>query len=530
MVFASFYRIYSWYFETLFGAILKRFLSLIILSLLLLGCSSGFRNLGASSSSSNSNEGGANNNEDATGNPTPLTGSGARFPLEITNIRPVGVDGMTSGNRALRAYPGLPYNVAVVAMGGAYPYTFELTNAPTGMNINSATGEINWSNPDSDASVTVVVRDFEGSNVSLSFNISVTTSGFFFVDAVNGSSGGTGSISNPWRSLLDIRQNAAAGGIVYFRQGLYRLTGLPTTGTTTPPETRVDFDERYHPVIWLAYPGDARPVIDFQYDGVRVDTPRFRMSGSSVYVEGFEVRNSHIMAFQIGYDTNYRGATFRKNIMHQGGPGVDGSNAAFIMTIQTAGGPFIHGTTIIDNEFYAFTDLCPIKTYDQDHVVMANNVFHDGNVLVSTDAAVAIKGRHGRWEVRGNRLYDLTDGIGGNQNNAQLGEIRFNRVSATSLALSLNQNGTAGPIYVYRNTFVGPILVQRVDASHGPFEIYNNVIVNDDANFINYFLVTDFTRVSALQNLLARPADNAVDADGFLTPAYINYLGTHGFQ
>ena len=82
----------------------------------------------------------------------------APYPLEITAPRA----NLPSTHRMVRAYPGLLFNIRAAVVGGMYPFTYSLNNAPSGMTINSQTGEMNWPNPTSNASPTLVVRDAEG--------------------------------------------------------------------------------------------------------------------------------------------------------------------------------------------------------------------------------------------------------------------------------------------------------------------------------------------------------------------------------
>src|SRR5688572_3861262 len=89
----------------------------------------------------------------------------ANYPLELVSPRAVntspaaGYPAINSENRIFRAYPGMVYNIRAAVIGGAWPYTFTLSNAPAGMTIDSRTGTINWPNPQANASPTITVRD-----------------------------------------------------------------------------------------------------------------------------------------------------------------------------------------------------------------------------------------------------------------------------------------------------------------------------------------------------------------------------------
>lgn len=464
------------------------------------------------------------------------------FPLEVTNIKPVGSipSGLDADSRIYRAYTGFTYNIRPAVIGGNYPYTFSLSNAPSGMAINANTGEITWSNPQANATPTLTVRDASGAQVNSSWTITVGTSRFKFIDAVNGrnasnngcsSSCGTGSQASPWRTIKDMYLNAAADDITYFRAGTYGVLDIARAGVGGPWEAVTLNESRS--VIWLAYPGES-PRIDFGWTGGGEWGPMIYMEGTTIYVDGFETVNSHIMAFQVGGTST--GATFRKNLLHHHGPGTAGTNASFIMTTQQY--PNVaYGMVIQDNVFYDSPVDVNIKLYSQNKTLIENNVFHD------TVAAMELKSDVRQFTVRGNTFYNITTNIwdalaiGGNMHglNDQPttgGEICYNNVRSTdNLAISLNQDGQAMPIYVYRNTFVGHVAVTNTDAADGPFTFRNNVIINNDGgNRIQLIGVTAPERVIVTNNLAGAPSQAIVDSLGNLTAAYAQYLGTMGYQ
>lgn len=454
----------------------------------------------------------------------------ANYPLEIANIR----SGLGANNRIARAYPGIEYNIRAAVVGGAYPYSYLLTNAPSGMTISAQTGLISWPNPQASATPTLTVVDSEGTRVSATWTITVTSTGFRFIDGTNGrnaagngcsSNCGTGTAANPWRTISDMYYNGASGEFVYFRNGTYRVTDLPRTGVGGPWE-RVTFDEARNPVVWLAYPGE-RPLIDFSYNPGVENAPLIRFGGSDVFVDGFETTNSRHIAFQ--YETGGgTGPTFRRLRMH-GLVGVDGTNASFIMMTTTT--MLAMYGVIQDSEFYGVTGVgCTIKIYAQQKLLIEDTIHHDASY------AIELKDDVRQFTVRGTRVYNVVNtGIGGNmQEVGTHGEVLFNNVRA-GLALDLNQNGMAGRIHAYRNTLVGRVQVRNTDSADGPFYIYNNVIVNDDAgtpsgSHVYYNQVSDPSRVIQTNNLAGYPSNNIVDANGDLTPAYSTYIGTVGYQ
>ncbi|MGH9346318.1 MAG: Ig domain-containing protein [Vicinamibacterales bacterium] len=451
----------------------------------------------------------------------------ANYPLELTNIR----EGLSARSRITRAYPGLEYNIRAAVVGGAYPFTFSLANAPAGMTINARTGEITWPDPRANATPTIVVVDAEGTRVSATWTIQVGGAGFRFIDAVNGrnaegngctSDCGAGTAERPWRTMSDMYRSRAAGELVYFKNGTYGVTDLPRTSVGSPWE-RVEFVEGRHPVVWMAYPGQT-PVIDFAAGPGAEVRPIIRLRGDNVYVDGFETRSSHLIAFQFVSGPG-NGPTFRRLRMHTHGPGVDGANAAFIMT-TTSPQPS-DGMVIQDCEFSNVTgESVTLKIYAQRKLLIENTTHFNATV------AIELKDDVRQFSVRGNTLHDIErTGIGGNMHKPTThGEIVFNNVRA-GLALDLNQNGLAGPIHVYRNTFVGRVQVRNTDSSDGPFYLSHNVIVSrDGGSRVHHYEVTDRSRIILSDNLTESPSRKVVDAGGNLTAAYSRYLGTHGHQ
>jgi len=460
----------------------------------------------------------------------------ANYPLELTNIRA----GMSPNSRIARAYPGIEYNIRAAVVGGAYPYVYSLSNAPSGMTINSQTGTISWPNPQANASPTIIVRDSEGTQVSATWTITVTTAGFKFIDAVNGrnaqgngctSSCGTGTATNPWRTISDMYYNASATDFIYFRSGTYRVTDLPRESVGGPWE-RVEFPGHTRAVVWLEYPGQ-NAIIDFAYG------PLIRLDGSGheAYVDGFETTSCRIICFQTG-----TAPTFRRLRMHDLTPGGDGTNASFIMTLSKY--PNVTtGMVIQDSEFFRWaTEAVTLKIYSQQKLLIENNIHHDGSVAVELKADVR------QFTVRGDTFYNISmTALGGNMHGcvgcgsggADLyttsGEMLFNNSRSSLNAVDLNQDGQARQLFVYRNTFVGRVQVRNTDSNDGPFYLSNNVIVNSDSgtpagSHVYLDNVSAPSRIVLTNNLAGYSSDGIVDASGNLTAAYAGYIGTHGYQ
>ena len=473
----------------------------------------------------------------------------ANYPLEVTNIRPAGTGGLTANYRVYRAYPGLEYNIRAAVVGGAYPYTFTLSDAPTGMTVD-ARGVISWPSPQASASPTLTVRDQEGSQVSATWNITVDGGSFRFVDAVNGNDANAGNQAAPWRTLSKVYSSATGTQIVYFRAGTYTVAGIPVRAQDHPQgEEFIPWDGVQKSATWLAYPGDARPTLDFGYTGSGQpynsgdSVPRLKINGPNLYVDNMRFYRCMTMCFQVNHGGQV-GTTFRRNVFDTGGPGIDGGNSAFIMFVAAGGANSLY-TVVQDNEFMNLkrgTANSGLKLYTLTKPLIEDNSFHEFDAATES---LAIKAAIVQYTVRGNRFYNVCSGIVGNMDDYAggdntRGEILFNSVIVRgpepTWALHFNQNGTAGETFIYRNTLVGPVVAFGVGPGSGPFRLSQNVIVSEDGGSprgsrITHYEVRDASRIVLTDNLTAPPSARIVDAAGLLQGASrTQHLGKRGHE
>jgi len=458
----------------------------------------------------------------------PQPAAAANYPLEIVAPRA----NLPTHHRMRRAYPGLAYDIRAAVVGGAYPYVYSLANAPADMTIDPGTGQITWTNPQATTTVTLNVIDSDGTRVSQTWTITVSSAGFKFVDAVNGSSTGSGSPGNPFRTLADVYSNSFWNDIVYFKTGTYDVTGIPAWDSGA--ELWVEFNQSSNSVMWLAYPG-AAPVIDFMYTGT--PTPRIRLSGSAIYIDGFALTRIQTMGFHIEHSSGL-GSIFRRLTARDLLNGVDASNSAFITTMNTGAGLEADGMIVQDSTFTNNTGMsAALKFFYTTKLLVENCTF-----TTAGNETLALKMRNRQFTIRGNTFSSVSnEAISGSMfdgddanDHGHYGEILFNNVKdARTAALIMNLQGEAGPTYVYRNTFQGRVLVANTSSDDGPFSFSYNVIVNSDTgtpagSHIQQQNVLAPSRVLISNNLVGFPADGIVNAAGDLTAAYASYIGTHG--
>lgn len=476
---------------------------------------------------------------------SPVAGEPAVYALEViypmaTAASPNGRDADDACNFA---YTGLTRTIHACAIGGSYPYTWSLTNAPAWLAINASTGAMTLTNPTSSASdIVVTCTDSLGSTANQTWSITVGTSGWNFVDAVSGNdTTGTGAIGAPWQTLAKVSSTAAANSRTYFRAGTYTMAGLTTANTDDiNGEEYVGWNIVADSLIWLAYPGDAQPVIDFGYVGTGYpyntgdSVPRFRMQGDCIYMDGLKFYRSMTMALQF-IRTNQRGVNIVNCDFDDHGPGLGGGNSACMMWVSSGGQPsfgdIVKNCTFNDIQYG--TGNCALKLYGN------NKMLIEGNVATNTgaddEATFAIKGDVlTRITVRGNSGdFDVT-GIGGNMASTpgMTAEICYNciRSDDTAFTLGVAKVTNLGQVDVYRNTFVGHIIIHNLVTADGPYNFRRNVIINSAGAqtpwpYFSEFAVSDQTRLVLDNNLTGAAADAIVDASGNLQGAYLTNYG-----
>jgi len=490
----------------------------------------------------------------------------SNYPLEIISPQ----EGLSTSDcvdltlpcsRYYRAYPGIEYKVPVGVFGGLYPFTYALTSSPIGMNIDSATGVITWTPPDEEGTiydVTVQVTDENEDTDSHSWTIIVTTLGFVFVDASVGD-GGTGTLSDPFNSMVDIYEgtndeasfyDTYDGYFVYWREGTYELEGVFDDEGTQ--QHKIAW-KGVKPKVWLGYPRET-VVIDHDLGsggGAYFDMKDGNHDDTFIHNINFQDMLNH--ATRIGGDR----ITYFENTFSNLGPGVDGHNSAYIMTVS-GGGLAEHNFMVIkDNHFGGSNQAPDIKLYMNHYMVIEGNTFI-GDVIGGNlnPGGLAIKAGVDYLDVRSNTWDGIfvRGAISGNWANCNEMEFRFNNIkNARSTsdysagenygALTINYHGNAGLAYIYRNTFEGIVMLRRGYTGNGPFIFYNNVIVNEDTGYIPDSHIHHFQEGGSVDNhsvvIIRQPPndnlagyaiDGIIDVNGDLTSAYSSYLGTHGYQ
>jgi Putative Ig domain len=479
------------------------------------------------------------------------------YPLAI--IRPLaqgaaGV-GLDPEHRIFRAYQGVTYTIKTEAVGGHWPYTYSLSGAPAGMVVEAGpctqigpactAGTITWTNPQTtDSSITVTVTDADGDQVSATWGVTVNTTacgvdGWCFIDPVNGNdTTGNGSRAAPWRTIDKCFDSCGARAFVYLRAGVHATTGMPVA--TEECGQQITWHESLRPVVFMGYPGETATV-DF------ANTFCFQPNGQNIWWSNVRFLDCEKMCLQIVRLSRY-GVTFWDNDFEGQGPGVGGLNSAFLMWTQMYGGGGVLNTQgyfdVVDGNRFSGSvegngNSC-LKMYSWLRGLVANNEFTNS----TTTECVAIKSDDSDVTIRANRiLVSASDqALGGNNHQVTdqtSAEILHNLViSPSGYAYRWNQDGQAGAFHVWRNTFVGRVLVTNADAVDGPLTVARTVIQAPTFSSTPTICATLRLTCSGVaaptrivdggENLVG--ASGLVDASGNLTGTNTQYVGARGYQ
>lgn len=450
----------------------------------------------------------------------------------------------------LKAYPGIEWRVQIVPHGGVPPFEYAI-QGPAGMSVTDR-GIVSWPEPGAEGSphaVTAAITDAAGTGVSHAWQVTVTTAGFLFVDANEGSPSADGSYAHPVRNINDYYRSQKsdstyANHIVYYYSGVYTLDGCQISSAGSSWE-RVEFPGN-KPGAHLAVPGE-RPVFDWQDRG-----PMMRLGTGMNYLRGITFRNGANMHLQTGGDNTVISECRFENL---NGWFESGANAADIMFLATRS-PDGHDAVGIMNNVGVGTgsdyrNACAIKMYSLEKVALGYNEWTGG--AAGPTEGFAFKAGVQDYFAFQNRMAGFADhAFGGNMHDETglitRGEICYSLVLGSHRggpgvgdnqrgAMVLNQDGMAGATWIHHNTFQG-----RVYGWHdGPFTLENNVIVNEDYRVNDYGTTGVHIGWGAdpvqmvfgegdKANLVGNTASGIIDPNGLLTAAYSQYASTHGFQ
>lgn len=424
----------------------------------------------------------------------------AKMPLTAERVVLPRPDSETSARAYHRnAHAGVPYELPLVIQGGAWPFVYELLAGPAGATLGRNFGDpgygiLRWTPvTNGNFSFSVRVTDQDGASVLLNWSGATAPGWLTFVDAVNGSdSTGNGSIASPWRSLQHAYGATRDGRGLCLRAGDYQAPNeamnISVSGGTGAGMVGSLF----------GFPGE--PV---RIDCSTLQAPNFAWYNSSdtfvshLALSGGPVGQANPRYF-VSLKTNHRCYQYRLSFdspsLGTASNGGDDNNSCLFLGASGAIREYVAQVFCTFRRLhYTNNGFSGIDTYQTRYLVVADNVY-DTPAASSSRYALWIKG----WEqedvsVRGNRwtqpwgssLIEVTMSAGAGTFSARRMEFCYNTLVASSDALTLgaSPSGPArGPIWVYRNTVVGRVIIAR---RNWPLEIHfeNDVIVHDIETF-----------------------------------------------
>ena len=400
-------------------------------------------------------------------------GYGNNQTLSILNIKPAGTGtpALSANARIFRAYPGIEYNIRAGVVGGQYPYTFSLSNAPAGMPVSNK-GVVSWANPASSASnITLRATDQDGDYVDATWSITVGTSGFIFVDS---SHTGTeaGSISQPYNSIQDILDlSSHESDIVYFRDGTYTVPLFhPYSSSAAEQGCNLGYDGG-RPRQWISYPDET---VTINMDGYCFESGYD--NSTEYYFDGLTFTNSINHTLRIDSGRSY--VTIRRcdfNGMSQDQESYN-ANQGFFYTPRNE---VSHNLVIQDCKFHDYTDTAGIGSlYYQHDLLIEDNVFYDQHRLEAMICvAIAPKSYIQNCTIRHNQITVNTGAALGHKVNSSFHgpsddmsseniEICYNLFNTSGSAISgeFNTHSMTGTMWFYRNTTIGDFEYKYLDA------------------------------------------------------------------
>ncbi|VAW38044.1 hypothetical protein MNBD_GAMMA01-2170 [hydrothermal vent metagenome] len=466
----------------------------------------------------------------------------AKMPMYLVYPRPDSETGASARHKF--AHPNMRYEIPVGVQGGAWPFKYELLQAPSGATIGEVYGDddygsISWLAPNSGTFLfEVKVTDQELNVVNATWQVTIDASMFVFIeDGYTGTKVGT--INQPLEDIADWylgdRNDATyLNKIIVLRNGNYNLIG----DSSANGNVRLDADTKTGSII--AYPSEI-PIVDCSTAKIFTDN----ISMKDIFIAGIrwengrqDVNNAHFF-WAVG---DVSRATWWRNHFHNLGKGTVGND-------NTAG-VFVSSTLNI-KENILYKENNHTEFYNQGYnggylvIYWSNYVLIEQNTASDSEVAYGFfaKGTRAYCTIRANTAVDNVQGIQIRvQNGAEAGalphdhEVGWNNIkvpdnNTNGIGLQMSAStfylGQTYSNHVYRNTFVGHSAWVRFLGAEN-YKVDGNVVVAT-GNLPRWN--TDIMDELIVSNLTTDGTEDFVDVNGKLKGVYRSmYLGTHGHE
>jgi hypothetical protein len=477
---------------------------------------------------------------------------------------------MNAWARAARCPSAIAWSIPVTVLGGAWPFRYELTTAPSGMTITETLpadwltnglqdyGVISWATPTVGShSVSVTVTDQDGTQVTRSFTLECidreNTTYFMFLDAASGSNSNDGSYSSPKQTIAGwygANKVATTHGTkqIFYRAGTYSVAACPVFGGSSSQQVDMIVGK---PHVHVGYPGEVA-IMDinnqayYDWENGSGDHCYQDLKWISPTVTENSVNKKAFMRMPTPSST--RGLWFRNWFV---GDDLEGSNDSNSSCVMLTGSGNDNYFSFSQNIFDGCDAMDFMLNYDaSDGVIEGNKVTngYGGEAWGFFFKALTIE----RWSIRAN------EGIDGtitnpfwfmSQYTAPSTDVRNNievcwnrlqnsssftgaeRAGAIALGGSdVAQEGHYTNFWSYRNNFKNPFIGIWGIGTGGPFEFERDVIEHSGTYTDGLALLGD-TDVTITKTSLATGTSMVDDTTVLLNGgARTTYLGTHGCE
>ena len=451
----------------------------------------------------------------------------ARMPMHAVFPRP---DSETQTHARHRwAHPGLTYEVPIGVQGGAWPFKYELLEAPKGAVIGERYGDknygsISWLAPESGSfAFKVQVTDQELNVLVIEWQVAVSAEPFVFIqDGWDGTR--VGSLAEPLEDIADwfkgdVNDATFHNKIIVFRAGAYKLQGDQRN------KLNVRLLNKTKTPSFIAYPGE-KPVVDCSSAKIMTDNKGLQ----DMFVAGIkwidgrqDVKNAHIF-WAVG---DVSRSCWWRNHFHNLGPGKVGNDntmPVFVSGTRNRKANILYKENL-HTEIQNFgKNGAYFEAYVSDYVLIEENVAKNcmtaaGWFAKGTVSFVTIRANVAVENVQGGQI---KVGYGGEARSVPHDhEVCWNRVVTSDkknvpIFQWCGSNYYGGKTYhswIYRNTFVGGSSWIRF-AGKEKFVVDGNLVVTDmpqrwgagnhDETYENVIVATDAGVVDD-QGLLTGP-------------------------
>ena len=431
----------------------------------------------------------------------------AKQPMRLIYPQP---DCETESNEYHRsAHPGELYEVKIGVAFGAYPYHLKFNSKPGQAKIGCNYGDdgyltVSWTPGNDDLGehfFDITVYDQDSNTINVSWSCTVETNGHDLVDEKNGTDlAGNGSQAKPYRTLAYMFSQNHAKEICHIKEGDYSLEkDVSSNLGLTGPIALVGAGMTKTSINCSGTPDTSKSTFLVQNDGVFIGKLRLHSINSAK--ENPRYVNLHdLYSRVIVYSVHFDGSS-------SGTKGNDNNSCFFMPSDNRPRFMYNHmmSNCRFDNLVYSGNGFSAFDAYRVDGFLCSDNIFGKAASGMGSRYVLWVKGIGNRnFTIRGNIWEESWSGenlcamylsTSGDEYSGNM-EICYNRIlhddssysyGAAAAIMLFGGYGTddavnlRGPIWSYRNTIVGLVVIKEYDTFPVEFHSENYIIIHESS-------------------------------------------------